>query len=582
MATASGHPGSRSQANGVLPVKVSQTTGSSSKASSNKSGPKLKVLIRRLAPGLTEAEFTKFMGDDWKVGNGRVDWFSYKSGKDSKEYSPYNMQVAQLMHHSLSKLSSPSRAYLHLTSDVYLAPLTDAVRQTSFEDALNTWNMSYLLGPPSVEFALYGRIPSGRRRTDARQGTIDQDPEFMDFLETLANPVSAKESAVDVVAEGAIDKGEKVTITPLVQFLKDKRINKGKDTTIVKAAKHGKQESQVTKAAKSSKEAPSTQEDTKKSAKETKKEKMLLGKSSREAVKVLNRQAAAVEIAKDLAKDSAKDAVKDTSKDSRAVARERGSIAAAARILQRDLGLSPGNAHRKAKADAENAAKAPALPSQSSEAPPTKVQPSRSRGRGAGDDKPQASTKENAVPPSPILLLKKPAEVTAQTSTTPPSSANASNKTIPQPPSRKMLQVAVPSAGATRAFVKHANPSQGVTEALLKQAMEAFGAVSHVEIDKRKGFAYVDFIEPESLAKAMAANPTKIAQGTVQVLERKDTKPTREPPTGPSNRGGMFLRGRGGGGGRRGGRGGRGGGPEAASSVPTSPAVPPPPSGASS
>jgi regulator of nonsense transcripts 3 len=91
MATTAGqnaHP--RMQSNGVLPVTASQTAGNASKTSPNKaSGPRLKVVIRRLAPGLTEAEFTKLLGDDWKIGQGRVDWFSYKPGKDSKEYVLY-------------------------------------------------------------------------------------------------------------------------------------------------------------------------------------------------------------------------------------------------------------------------------------------------------------------------------------------------------------------------------------------------------------------------------------------------------------------------------------------------------------
>ena len=91
-----------------------------------------------------------------------------------------------------------------------------------------------------------------------------------------------------------------------------------------------------------------------------------------------------------------------------------------------------------------------------------------------------------------------------------------------------------------------------------------FGAIEKVEIDKRKGFAYVDFVEPEGLQKAMAASPIKIAQGAVQVLERKE-KVARNPrfsgpPTGPARggpagRGSFPSRGRGRGGGARGGGG---------------------------
>lgn len=111
-----------------------------------------------------------------------------------------------------------------------------------------------------------------------------------------------------------------------------------------------------------------------------------------------------------------------------------------------------------------------------------------------------------------------------------------------------------------------------------------FGVLEKVEIDKRKGFAYVDFAEPEGLQKAMAASPIKIAQGAVQVLERKAPAaraprfnpppqgPPHGPPTGPARggRGGGFApRGRGRGG-------GRGGATNAApaASIPPAPAAP--------
>jgi len=107
---------------------------------------------------------------------------------------------------------------------------------------------------------------------------------------------------------------------------------------------------------------------------------------------------------------------------------------------------------------------------------------------------------------------------------------------------------------ATQAFLKHANPSQGITEPLIQEAMEAFGEVLKVEIDKRKGFAYVDFAEPSGLQKAIKASPVKVAQGQVNVAVRKD-KPTTNAAV--SSRGNRTDRGRGGHGGGRG-RGGRG------------------------
>lgn len=62
--------------------------------------------------------------------------------------------------------------------------------------------------------------------------------------------------------------------------------------------------------------------------------------------------------------------------------------------------------------------------------------------------------------------------------------------------------------------------------------MGSFGSVTFVEIDKRKGFAYVDFADHEGLVKAITASPISIAQGSVQVLERKETK--KAAPSQPS------------------------------------------------
>lgn len=78
--------GSRNQTNGVLPVANTQTSSNTSKHTASKpASSKMKLIVRRLAPGLTEAEFISILGDEWNLGQGKVDWFQYKSGKDSKE-----------------------------------------------------------------------------------------------------------------------------------------------------------------------------------------------------------------------------------------------------------------------------------------------------------------------------------------------------------------------------------------------------------------------------------------------------------------------------------------------------------------
>ena len=70
-----------------MPSAVLQKTpNTSNNATSKATAPRLKLVVRRLAPGLTQAEFEAALGDAWKVGGGRVGWMVYKPGKISKEY----------------------------------------------------------------------------------------------------------------------------------------------------------------------------------------------------------------------------------------------------------------------------------------------------------------------------------------------------------------------------------------------------------------------------------------------------------------------------------------------------------------
>jgi len=49
-------------------------------------GPRTKVIVRRLPPGLTQQEFEAALGEEWRVGAGKVNWFDYRAGKITKEY----------------------------------------------------------------------------------------------------------------------------------------------------------------------------------------------------------------------------------------------------------------------------------------------------------------------------------------------------------------------------------------------------------------------------------------------------------------------------------------------------------------
>ncbi|UPX10717.1 uncharacterized protein EKO05_0001359 [Ascochyta rabiei] len=606
--------------NGVLPVAVLQRNAPAPAPRGPKAAqPRLKLVLRRLPPGLTKAEFEALVGDDWKPGAGKVDWFSYRKGSISKD---------------AAKPSKPSRAYCHLLKQDFVAQLGDHVRTLTFHDAAKSWQDPALVGAPTLEFAPFPKMPRGRRRNDNRQGTIDQDQDFKDFLESLTNPITKPAASDNEHAKDA-----KVKTTPLIEALREKKANKEKPNSKGRHGRGDKEDTAEKKIlAKPGKENAANAGD--KGRRSAKADKTQVAK---EAVKILNKEASSTKNASTAA---------DKASASPAPERKRGSVALAKSMLQRDLGLGPGPApnrrrgtkrevshvdaaspakdgpavEQKAK-DATPAQSAPSSADKAAQASQKKERPTRAERRAfkasladttnskaaQSDAKPQTQGKASATP-APHILKK---TQTAQTPTTPKGPATsrgpptepvatkqtpgpaktqaptaASSSTVPAAPTAKCAPSrSVPDAISKQAFLKHANPSQGITEPLIEEALKVFGGLEKVEIDKRKGFAYVDFLEPEGLHKAMAASPIKIAQGAVQVLERKapvargprfNAPPAgapHGPPPGPARggRGGFAPRGRGRGGARGGANANANAGPgpgPAAASGSTTPAAP--------
>ncbi|OIW27328.1 hypothetical protein CONLIGDRAFT_662413 [Coniochaeta ligniaria NRRL 30616] len=587
--------------NGHQSVTSSQSGPDASSKTSKAKAPVEgeKIVIRRLPPGLTEEEFVTILGDTWTAGNGKVGWFRYEKGKISTDPA---------------KPSRPARAYLHVLRKDDLVPLSDAVRAATWEDAKESFASPSLVGPPAVEFSIYKKIPSGKRRADGRQGTIDQDPEFMAFLESLANPDATGQDGDQSTADEADKPAGKVKSTPLIESLREKKASKAKEAAAAKNAKHSRHDSQS---------KTKTDGDAKKGG--GGKERSSDHKP-KETVKILTKKAAT-----DAAAEAAKTAASqiqqskgDAQRDEAASKSRRAGIAAAARILQRDLGLSPGNAHRKARLDAAKAeseaktaadkAAAPASTSAAAPSSPTTSRPSTPaaaksqsqsptavaaaaaassstgrrgrRGRGgAGEDTPKgkADNTPSAPEKTPVILLKKkddgakpspspttstPSPTTTKQSPSAPKSSSTSTTTLKPPTTTTTQKKSSPPSqqppaitpGATRAFVKHANPSQGVTEALLRSAMSVFGPVTNVEIDRRKGFAYVDFADAAGLRGAIAASPVSVGEEggvRVVVLERRERE--REGGTPGGGRGKKVEKEKTSGGGGGGGGGGSAG-----------------------
>jgi regulator of nonsense transcripts 3 len=489
--------------------------------------------------------------------------------------------------------------------------LGDHIRAATFHDAAKSWQDNALIGPPTLEFAPYPKLPGGRRRNDPRQGTIDQDQEFKDFLESLTNPI-AKAAAPE--SDG--QKHEKAKTTPLIEALREKKANREKPNTKTtrQPRPDGKEDADKKPLAKSGKENALTAGD--KNRRITKADRT---QAAKDAVRILNKEASS-------SKDTAAPAPNDKATAGPTPERKRGNVAEAKSILQRDL-LGIGAPTRRRGTKREVVPSAPEANVQSKDTPAAeqklkeapapaaasaaeraaqaqkKERPTRAERRAfkasltdKSNEKTPANETKAQTPPKPAAaapqILKKPQTTPATTtpkgpaaSRPPPSEpAAARNAASPAQSQRTAVKpVAAPAAPVVhsnvrpapanpvpaptskQAFLKHANPSQGITEPLIEEALKAFGSIDKVEIDKRKGFAYVDFTEPDGLQKAMAASPIKIAQGAVQVLERKEkvTRPVNPrfngpPPTGPARggmggRGGVAPRGRGGRGGARGG-----------------------------
>lgn len=407
-----------------------------------------------------------------------------------------------------------------MLSEEIIGSFSEKVRATSFHDARNTSNDPVLLGPPSVEFAPYARVPGSRSRKDGRQGTIDQDPEFVTFLESLTNPI-----VKPTPAEGEAEKKEEeeITITPLVQFIKEKKASKAKDSASGKSSKRSGAKEKEIKAEKVESKKLLKRPDREAAAGSTpasleKKPAIAkVEKATKEAVKAANKQASATKTKQASAKEASQTTAETTITERK---RERGDARAAAMILQRDLGLAPSGGRRRGKAAAATAeaerTKADEGKSESVPSTPTMpTGPKASRAKAAKDTTSKAPTTKGSATTVPT-----PTE--PSTATTTDNAASAATPRAPKAAKQQKPKQQPASSTATQAFLKHANPSQGVTEELLDTAFSAFGKVTKVEIDKKKGFGYVDFAEAEGLQKAIAASPVTVAQSQVVVLERKN------------------------------------------------------------
>jgi regulator of nonsense transcripts 3 len=496
---------------GVLPV-----TGAARAATSKAPAAKLKLEVRRLPPGLTIEEFEEALGEEWKLGSGRVDWRDYRQGKVRPAGS--------------GKPPQQSRCYLHLVSEPFVKEFEAKFLDSKFDDKAGTHKNPDLRHlQPTVGYAPNQRTPlqQAKRRVDNRQGTIDQDPEFIAFLEAETQPITKQPPLDSVSYEGSAEKSD-VRTTPLIEDLREKKANKAKAA-----------QAKAEKAAEKDKKAQAAKSTTKD---------------------------ANAGIEKDGGKTLQQQKAEPAAKGGKAQAKQAGPKQ---KEFQPEKIASPAKTRKPLPSPKPQAASSsPASATRNSSSPAPHRTPAAQRQRGNADGIKKMLQKDLGIKPKPPTLADAtgssstaqiPASPAASTQPTPITATSTTPKSPPTKPAAVVASQSEAKPAPLKAYLKHANPSQGMTEILIQQALTQYGELSNVTIDPRKGTAIAVFKENEGLKKALEAKKVPVAGGAVEVLEFRDRA-----AGGPAGRGGY----RGG----RGGRGGARGGGNAQSTAPASPA----------
>mmetsp|Transcript_28264 Transcript_28264/g.62052 ORF Transcript_28264/g.62052 Transcript_28264/m.62052 type:complete len:310 (+) Transcript_28264:116-1045(+) len=191
---------------------------------------KTKVIVRKLPPGLTEEGFK---GTVDKLIQGKYDWLAYYQGKVSTNKVVF------------------SRAYINFTSG---EAVRDFKQRFDGHTFVGSRGNQYRC---SVEFAPFQKVPNLTQKKDARDGTIEKDPDYMEFVRVLeeghgALPSASAQLEAREAAEKANAGSSEVVVTPLMEFLRHKyasnpgmKLGSGRG----KGARGGKraEESQATK-----------------------------------------------------------------------------------------------------------------------------------------------------------------------------------------------------------------------------------------------------------------------------------------------------------------------------------------------
>ncbi|OAX35040.1 hypothetical protein K503DRAFT_746484 [Rhizopogon vinicolor AM-OR11-026] len=185
---------------------------------------RLKTVVRRLPPNLPEEIFWQSV-QAW-VTDDSVTWKVYYAGKLRKRCNQENV---------------PSRAYIAFKNEEVLATFSREYDGHLFRDKAGFMitplqlSMISAAGNESqavVEFAPFQKIPSEKRKPDARNATIDKDEDYISFLETLKNTEKSEHVSLESLI-AASQPPAAPTTTPLLEALKaEKSAQKDKEAIL--------------------------------------------------------------------------------------------------------------------------------------------------------------------------------------------------------------------------------------------------------------------------------------------------------------------------------------------------------------
>ncbi|XP_071725578.1 regulator of nonsense transcripts UPF3-like [Rutidosis leptorrhynchoides] len=162
-----------------------------------------KVVLRHLPHNISQ---TALMEQIDARFSGRYNWFCFRSGKNSL------------------KIQSYSRAYIDFKRP------EDVIEFAEFFDGHVFVNEKGTQFKTIVEYSPSQRVPKQWSKKDGREGTINKDPQYLEFLEFIAKPVENLPSAEIQLerkeAERAGIAKEAPIVTPLMDFIRQKRAAK--------------------------------------------------------------------------------------------------------------------------------------------------------------------------------------------------------------------------------------------------------------------------------------------------------------------------------------------------------------------